>query len=391
MLKNNIESVKSWVKKYDGNKKDRDVIKVLYDACQNQNVKPEIVQYLLKESQLMQTGQACVEFINVFIEEGNRAALKRLLQASCVIDHRVLTLVLSHGLTHDYPQHFYNDIFNKLDNRLGKMQLSDTEILSKLEKILKKNFNGKLLLKACMEQNTTLEAIKSLIKNKADVNFQGENDETPLHAACKQKDINPAIIKLLVNSGADLEMEDSRYRTPFFLACEEHAEKSNPAELIDIIKLFINLKADINTQDEDGVTLLDLFADWGDRCLEVIKFLFENGADPNITDEEGKTPLQSALDYPTEKNVETIKFLKEITQSTQTDKEQFNEDNQEKIVSENNQENNYMNESEQNCNFAYLKFFVDNQMLEKNNKRKFDDIEATPPSPILQSPSNGYY
>jgi ankyrin repeat protein len=71
----------------------------------------------------------------------------------------------------------------------------------------------------------------------------------------------------------NLEEDQKKPPTPLFVAA--YAGHCN------IIKLLVQHKADINWQDDDGMTALWLAIEFGE--LETVKCLLEQGANPNIT------------------------------------------------------------------------------------------------------------
>lgn len=61
------------------------------------------------------------------------------------------------------------------------------------------------------------------------------------------------------------------------------------------IKLLLENKADINSSDEYGNTILMLAT--GEQHFETVKFLLESKADPNLRSIDGKTALTHAHEY----------------------------------------------------------------------------------------------
>lgn len=86
----------------------------------------------------------------------------------------------------------------------------------------------------------------------------------------------------------------------------------------DRLNFFKNLKEligtgfDINTKDEDGMSLLHrvvyAFRYNDELEKEVIKHLIKNGANPNVRDSDGATPLFRAM-QPTDEHYEVVKLL----------------------------------------------------------------------------------
>ena len=89
-----------------------------------------------------------------------------------------------------------------------------------------------------------LTACKDLLDKKrgelkAEVNFKGENDWTPLHFACLSG--NAFLVELLIFNEANVEAETSLKFTPLIISSQKgHKE---------IVQRLINAGADINCSD----------------------------------------------------------------------------------------------------------------------------------------------
>lgn len=65
---------------------------------------------------------------------------------------------------------------------------------------------GKIILKMILNNNINIDLVKLLINNKANVNFQpDEEHDTPLHIACSL--INVGLVKILIDKNADVNFE----------------------------------------------------------------------------------------------------------------------------------------------------------------------------------------
>lgn len=103
------------------------------------------------------------------------------------------------------------------------------------------------------------------------------------------------ILKLLLSSKADVNARAEYRRTPLHLA----AHSGNTVA----VKLLIEGKADVNAQQSDRKTPLHLAASKGD--VEIVKILIENQADVNARDLYKNTPLMCAV-VAKHKEVETL-------------------------------------------------------------------------------------
>ena len=146
---------------------------------------------------------------------------------------------------------------------------------------------------------------------------------TPLqHAARAGQD---ETVQLLLAKGAAIEAEHAG-RTALFLAVEHNrpsvvatllAHQANPnaregsygwtplhpaarAGHLEVVKLLLQAKADVNAADRAGETPLHkalvagLFVKVTDQQMEIIRLLLANGAAVNATDKHGHTPLYYA-------------------------------------------------------------------------------------------------
>ena len=86
-------------------------------------------------------------------------------------------------------------------------------------------------------------------------------------------------------SKGDKKKNKKKPPTPLFVAA--YAGHCN------IIELLVQYKADINWQDDDGMTALFLATKFGE--LKTVKCLLEQGADPNITTDRGSIKVSNGL------------------------------------------------------------------------------------------------
>ncbi|MDR1485963.1 MAG: ankyrin repeat domain-containing protein, partial [Planctomycetaceae bacterium] len=153
------------------------------------------------------------------------------------------------------------------------------------------------------------EIIKYLVEKGANINTKDKDGDTPflialiklsnrqpLHTLDSEKQLE--IIKYLVENGADVNTKGRWDRTPLHHACSTKVE---------IIQYLIDKGADINVKDKGGTTPLHQACS---TKFEIVKYLVEKGADINAKDKEGRTPLHHACSTKFEK-VEMVKYLVE--------------------------------------------------------------------------------
>ena len=117
------------------------------------------------------------------------------------------------------------------------------------------------------------EAVRSLLKQKTDVNAAQGDGSTALHWAAYRDDSELA--KMLITAGADVNAKTRLgEQTPLFMA----AKNGNTA----ILALMLDAKADVNTTTSNGTTPLMLAAASG--SADAVKLLLDRGANPNAKD-----------------------------------------------------------------------------------------------------------
>jgi ankyrin repeat protein len=159
-----------------------------------------------------------------------------------------------------------------------------------------------------------------LLAQGADVTSRARNGETPLHRAareghtaiCKQLiatgkvNVNAIdrncctalqiaagigeleLVMYLITCGADVTAQNLRIGSPLHEAV--HGRHKTVCE-----KLITVGKADVNADNERGLTALHFAAAGGDS--ELVTYLLACGADVTAEDEEGETPLHWAVSY----------------------------------------------------------------------------------------------
>jgi ankyrin repeat protein len=142
------------------------------------------------------------------------------------------------------------------------------------------------------------EIARTLLVRSAEPNVKNNDGETPLHLLLEgyfsnDDDHVPDLVQLLLNRGADVNARDQNHATPLFLAVELH--------IYDIALILLEHCADPNVKNTRGKTPLHLllernFHDYDDidDVLAVERLLLERGADVNAQDDDNTTPLDLA-------------------------------------------------------------------------------------------------
>lgn len=149
------------------------------------------------------------------------------------------------------------------------------------------------------------DAIECMVKRAGNLNVKsGELSafDVPIINASIVSDKRMLEI-LLSGKDVDLEIKDSEGgRTAlWWVTCIVESSEVK-GSYFETTKLLIKHGANVNTQDNEGMTPLMLNAE-ADR-LEFVKVFFENGANPNIQSKKGTTAFMLSADSP-----EMIKML----------------------------------------------------------------------------------
>ncbi len=146
-------------------------------------------------------------------------------------------------------------------------------------KVKQKSLNDELLKAA---EECSLEEIKTLLDNGADVNAQNKRGLTALMLAVYLGKTD--YVKFLVDTGADINAQNNIGWTALMMA----AKKGDVAS----VKILLNAGADVNTQDCFYYTALLKAADKGD--VDCVKNLLAAGSDINAHNQLGYTALLKA-------------------------------------------------------------------------------------------------
>ena len=134
-------------------------------------------------------------------------------------------------------------------------------------------------------KNNMIDIVKIILDYKQDINVKNNAGRTALWVATSDG-YRPEIVKLLLSHGADLSITDTEGRhTPLWVAVFRN--------YIDIVKIMLNYKHNINIKSNAGNTPLCIAAQYG--YSEIVELLINKKADLNIKNDHGVSPLIGAL------------------------------------------------------------------------------------------------
>ncbi|KAF5644142.1 hypothetical protein F25303_6075 [Fusarium sp. NRRL 25303] len=154
-----------------------------------------------------------------------------------------------------------------------------------------------------------IETIKILIENGLDVNDRDEQGSSPLHNACSRSSVKAAAL-LLVN-GADVNAKDNKGTTAFQLATRHPLSRAT----IDLVSLLVDHGCDVNAQDKKGFTALhdvitrsNIYGEFSYPYLsaDIAELLLDQGVDIDARDVEGNTALFRFLECEALAGVELL-------------------------------------------------------------------------------------
>ncbi|MCY3986281.1 MAG: ankyrin repeat domain-containing protein, partial [Candidatus Dadabacteria bacterium] len=145
-----------------------------------------------------------------------------------------------------------------------------------------------------------LSAVRNLINEGADINFQNKFGRTALIISSEKGYLE--IVKILVDAGADVNFQNKFGQTSLIRASREGH--------LEIVKTLIQARANLNLQGEaqytveKGWTALIHASRVGH--LEIVKILVDAGADLNLKTKGGWTALMHASDQGHKEVVEVL-------------------------------------------------------------------------------------
>ncbi len=127
------------------------------------------------------------------------------------------------------------------------------------------------------------EKVKEMLKeDKAFIHAKDKYGFTALHNAMSEEQF--AIVAYLITLGADVNAQNDEGISPLHLAC-----------YVENAELLVKGGADINLTDIRGNTPLHTLISDGEERLELIAYLLSIGANKALANNAGQSPLDFAL------------------------------------------------------------------------------------------------
>ena len=145
-------------------------------------------------------------------------------------------------------------------------------------------------------ENGNVDAIKVLLKNRADLDIANADGDTCIHVVAR-RDYSKDIIHTLVSHGANVDTKNIFKETPLM--------KANKNGNIDVTKELLNAGADHKILDGFGDTWIHRAIDGGHR-QELIQTMIDHGAGVNAINKHNETAFMKACKTG---NVDAIKLL----------------------------------------------------------------------------------
>ena len=228
-------------------------------------------------------------FISKGIDVNLADGYKKTLLHNAVISNKfniVEYLVNNEGININAQD---NSLYTPLLYAAEKKQTNIAELL--IKKLAEKDDTGSLL--NTMGNITNVQSGFSF----GSIQNNSQDAKTPLYEASQNGSLD--IVKLLAENGADLNKKASNGISPIDIAFQN--------DHLDIMKYLIEQGADINSTDNDGMSLISkAIVKKSKDSVDLVEYLIEKGAKINRQSNDGWTPLHEAVQAGNKKMVQLL-------------------------------------------------------------------------------------
>ncbi|KAK5989674.1 Ankyrin-3-like protein [Cladobotryum mycophilum] len=144
--------------------------------------------------------------------------------------------------------------------------------------------------------------VELLLNKGAKINQMGGEYGTALQAACSNQRVNVETVRLLLDRGAHVNAKGGKYGTALAVACRKESYSAG------VVQLLLERGADANAEGGEYGTALAAACAQGDFRIETVKLLLERGADVNAEGGKYGTALATACANKY-RQIETVKLL----------------------------------------------------------------------------------
>jgi ankyrin repeat protein len=245
---------------------------VLHYVCQEQFVSTSFMNILIDNN----------ADLNV-VDESSRTPLHyACLNGFC---EKVKLLLIQNGVRDDVPDEFgRTPLLYACENPNISSQCVETLIKKKAKLDIIDKADRTAIHYACA--SASVEKLKLLIQNGADVNIKNSTSSTPLHFVCERSSIPHSVLEVLIENEANLNVFDKDYLFPIHYACYSGSSEK--------IILLIKNGARVNIKDRNDKAPLHYACQNDFFSIDVVIALLETGAHRNAVDKDGRTAMHYA-------------------------------------------------------------------------------------------------
>src|SRR6266702_5371348 len=149
------------------------------------------------------------------------------------------------------------------------------------------------------DDKVAIDAVRFLLERGADVNARRDDLWTPLHLAVNIGKLTVA--RMLLDHQADVNSRNGDGQAPLHLLSKRETSQDED-DGRDLVKLLLERGANVNEQDKNNATPLDLASDY--KNPEIIRVLLDHSAKAKTETDTGETTLHavSCVKYETQED-----------------------------------------------------------------------------------------